>query len=129
MRKKRRGTPPAPPALSPAQQWAAEHNASLPRTPAAPEPPARVDSAEDARDLRDGIRCVISGGHFDGQARALSPVDWGQERGYAPMDFRLSHRDPRSSGDEYFAYHSWSHRRSDGIHVYRCYADYRESNT
>jgi hypothetical protein len=124
MRKKRRGTPPATETIPLAQQWANEQNAhwTPPPSPAAPEPPARIDSEEDRRDLRDEVRCMLSGGPFDGRATSSRPTDWSQERGYASRllyldGIGLARREGDSiinSSDVYI----WTHRRPDGVHVY-----------
>jgi hypothetical protein len=128
MRKKRRETPPATAAIPPAQQWANEQNAHWtppPPPPADPEPPGRADSADDSRDLRDGVRCVYSGGLFDGRATSADPdlVGWCEERGYAP---RLLNGWTQGDGT---AVYIWERRRPDGVHVYQFGCMEWESNT
>jgi hypothetical protein len=106
------------------EQWANEQNAQRPPKPPAPvQPPKPVGTEQDQRDLRDGARCLLSDGPFDGMAISSRSGDfYVEERGYAPWELEQF-----LSGDM-FAVYRWDHRRPDGVHVYVFSRKRRESN-
>ena len=98
--------------------WARQQNAHWkpPPPPEPPKPAGPVPSERDLKDKRDGIKCRLLGGPFDGKAVALEAYSYlDPVRRYAAPEIK------ESIPDTWFTYanYEWDSRQPDGVNIYK----------